>query len=121
MRILKYRSFWQWAKAEGLDDKTLKQATKEIEQGLFEAILGSGLYKKRIARIGQGKRSSYRTLIALKLNDRAIFMYGFAKNERVNISSKEKDVYRRLAKYYLGITDMQLNILIEKGELIEVI
>ena len=47
--ILKYRTFHQWAKSEGLTDHSLAQSIKEIEQGLFEANLGNGLYKKRIA------------------------------------------------------------------------
>ncbi len=121
MRILKYRAFHQWAKAEKLTDSALKSAINEIEQGLFEASLGSGLYKKRIAKKGQGKRGGYRTIVAFKQNSRAIFMYGFSKNERDNISSKEEIVYKKLAKYYLEITNNKLDILIKDGELFEVI
>jgi hypothetical protein len=120
MRILKYKTFHKWAKSEGLNDSSLKSAIYEIEQGLFEANLGSGLYKKRVARKGFGKSSGYRTILAFKQKDRAIFMYGFAKNERDNISSKEEMVYKKLAGYYLGITEIQLNNLITKGELFEV-
>ena len=46
MRILKYRAFHQWAKSEKLTDSALKVAISEMEQGLFEANLGGGLYKK---------------------------------------------------------------------------
>ncbi|HEX4045911.1 MAG TPA: type II toxin-antitoxin system RelE/ParE family toxin [Gammaproteobacteria bacterium] len=35
------------------------EAIQQINTGLFEANLGGWLYKKRIARKGQGKRSSY--------------------------------------------------------------
>jgi len=66
MRILKYRIFHQWAKSEKLTDSSLKQAVKELEEELFDTNLGGGLYKKRIARKGQGKRSGYRTIIAFK-------------------------------------------------------
>lgn len=120
MQILKYRTFHQWAKAEKLTDSSLKNAVNEIEQGLFEANLGGGLYKKRVARKGQGKRDGYRTIVAFKHSTRYVFMYGFAKNERDNISSKEETVYKKLAKYYLEITDSKLSVLIKNGELFEV-
>lgn len=121
MRVFKYRTFARWAKDENIMNDALTKAINEIEQGLFEANLGSGLYKKRVARKGKGKSGGYRTLIAFKRTDRAIFMYGFAKNERANISDNEKDIYKCLAKYYLDATNMQLNVLLQKGELIEVL
>lgn len=121
MRIFKYRLFYKWAKSEGLTDSSLKNAVEEIEKGLFEANLGSGLYKKRVARKGQGKRSGYRTLLAFRKDNRVIFMYGFAKNERANIDSKEELVYKKLAEYYLEASDYQLNCLIKNGELFEAI
>jgi len=121
MRIYKYRTFRQWAKGENICDSTLKQAINEIEQGLFEAYFGNGLYKKRIARKGQGKRSGYRTLIALKQGEKAIFMYGYAKNERDNISPREERVYKKLSEHYLKLSDMELINLIKNGELFEVI
>ena len=48
------------------------------------------------------------------------FMYGFAKNERDNISAKEEIIYKKLAKYYFEITDSKLRDLIKNGELFEV-
>lgn len=121
MQIYKYKHFHRWAKSEGLTDGSLKEAISEMEKGLFEVNLGSGLYKKRVARKGQGKRGSYRTLIAFKRADKAIFMFGFAKNESENISTKEKDIYKRLAKYYFDATEVQWDVLLKDGELIEVI
>jgi len=120
MKVYKYRTFRQWAKSERIDENQLRCAIDEIELGLFEAKLGGGLYKKRIARKGQGKRDGYRTIIALKTNERAFFMYGFAKNERDNIDIRELIVYRKLARHYFDLTDTQLNQLIENGELFEV-
>jgi len=35
-----------------------------MQAGLYEADLGGGLLKKRIARPGQGKSGGYRTLVA---------------------------------------------------------
>lgn len=80
MRILKCRTFYEWARDEKISDICLRQAVFELTNGLYGANLGGGLYKLRVARKGQGKRGGYRTIIAFRLNDRAVFMYGFAKN-----------------------------------------
>jgi len=120
MRTFKYRTFRRWAKSEGISDVSIRDAVDEMEQGLFDANLGNGLYKKRVARKGQGKRGGFRTIIAFKQNGRAVFMYGYAKNEHDNISDKDEVIYKKLAKYYLEMTDNQLNLLIESGELFEV-
>lgn len=120
MRIFKYRMFRQWAKKEGISDSALKKAIDEIERGLFDASLGNGLYKQRVARKGQGKRGGYRTILAFKEKDRSVFMYGYPKNDRANISDKEEAVYKKLAAYYLGVPDNKLENLITIGELFEV-
>jgi len=105
---------------ERISDNALKKAIDEMGNGLFEANLGSGLYKKRIARKGQGKRSSYRTILAFKEKDRSFFMYGYAKNDRDNISNKEELVYKKLAGYFLKMPDSKLENLIKIDELFEV-
>ncbi|MDQ5921262.1 MAG: hypothetical protein QG673_1320 [Pseudomonadota bacterium] len=79
----------KWQKKSSIKDTALIEALHEIEQGLVDADLGSGLFKKRIARPGFGKRSGFRTLIATNLNNRWIFIFGFAKNEKDNVDSAE--------------------------------
>ncbi len=83
--------------------------------------LGASLFKKRIARKGQGKRGGYRTLIAFKKDDRAIFMFGFAKNDRENIEDKELESFKKLAQYYLLSTPLIIANSIKIGELVEVV
>lgn len=68
-----------------LDDALLLSAVQEMEQGLIDADLGGGLYKKRIPLRGRGKRGGARTLIATNKAGRWIFLTGFEKNERNNI------------------------------------
>jgi hypothetical protein len=120
MKIFKHHIFQQWMHAEGLTDETLRKAINEIEKGLYETNLGSGLYKKRIAREGQGKRGSYRTLIAFKQAEKAFFIYGFAKNIRDNISTREKKLYRRLAKDLLSLNAGTLQKMLANHKLFEV-
>jgi len=120
MKIYKYQMFTKWAEAEGISNTLLREAILEINNGLYEANLGAGLYKKRIARKGQGKRGGYRTLVAFKQDDRAIFMLGFAKNKRDNISDKELAGLKKLAQHYLSATSAVIINAIKLGELIEV-
>ena len=69
---------------------------------------------------GRGKRGSSRTLVAFKHGDKAFFIYGFAKNERANISSKELQVLKLLAKELLNYSAKALVKATQAGELIEI-
>ena len=67
-----------------LDDRILLTAIDEMERGLIDADLG-GVYKKRIALPGRGKRGSTKTLIATNRENRLIFLTGFEKmNEAIS-------------------------------------
>ena len=121
IKIYKHRDFFKWANNENISDDLLKQVVFELEQGSFGAKLGRYLYKKRVARIGTGKRGGYRTLIAFRSQDKAIFIYGFAKNVKPNVTWKEKCLVKELANYYLGLTQAQLSQLLKKQRLIEVL
>ncbi len=120
MRIFKHRHFQQWAKSENLKSEELKKAVEEIESGLHDGNLGGGLYKKRVAMPGQGKRGSCRTLLAFKQEERAFFVYGYAKNAKANISEKERVVYKELAKTLLSLDEKTLDLLLKMGDLSEV-
>lgn len=120
IRVFKTKNFARWAKKEKIPDSSLNNALNELESGLFDADLGGGLVKKRVARSGQGKRGGYRVLLALKDNDRSIFIFGFSKNDRDNIDAEEKDMYRKIAKLYLGAPIKMLEKMCIKGQLIEV-
>lgn len=120
MRIFQYRNFKQWARKEKISAEKLRTCVDELEQGLFEAHLGNGLYKKRLAKTGQGKRGSYRIILAFQQSKRTFFLYAFAKNKRANISYDEKETYKQIATHYLNATDNIIDKLLETGELIEV-
>jgi len=52
--------------------------------------------------------------------DRWIFLYGFARNERDNISKVELKALQELATELLGFNDRQLASALSKGEMMEV-
>jgi hypothetical protein len=120
MIIYKTRWFDRWAHKQGLDDLSLCNAVREMMAGLYEADLGSGLLKKRIARPGKGKSSGFRTLIATNRGDRWIFVYGFPKNERSNIDKNEAEALKKLATELLSLTSEALETAKDDNELMEV-
>lgn len=103
-----------------MSDEALCQAVSEIRQGLVDADLGRGIIKKRIALPGHGKRGSTRTLLATNRNDRWIFIYGFEKNERANVSQNELEALKLLANDLLALTDSQISEAVKKGFILEV-
>lgn len=120
MPIYKTRWFDRWARKQDLATSSLCDAVKEMSKGLFDADLGSGLFKKRIARPGQGKSSGFRTLVATNKGHRWVFVYGFPKNARSNIEADEEEALKKLATHLLGLTAQAISQAQQEGELIEV-
>ena len=120
MAVYKIRWFDRWARKQGLTAPSLCVAVREMRAGLYDADLGGGLLKKRIARTGQGKRSGFRTLVATNKRSRWIVVFGFPKNERSNIDKDEEDALKHLAAHLLALTAQALDQAERAGELMEV-
>ena len=63
MRIFKNTWFTRLADKEGITDGELKELVNQLEVGQAEADLGSGVYKVRLARSGEGKSGGYRLIV----------------------------------------------------------
>jgi hypothetical protein len=120
MQAFKTKAFAKWAAGEGLGDDALASAVMEMEQGLIDARLGGQVVKKRVALRGRGKRGGARTLVAFRQDDKAFFIYGFAKNERANVSDGELKALKLLAKALLNYPLATLRKAVDAGELIEI-
>jgi hypothetical protein len=120
MQAFKTKVFAKWARSEGVGDEALATAVVEMERGLIDARLDGQVVKKRVALPGRGKRGSTRTLVAFKKGDKAFFIYGFAKNERANVTDKELRALRLLAKQLLNYATAALDNATQAGELIEI-
>jgi len=114
------KEFAKWADMHGLTITDLAAALDEVDAGSFEADLGGHVLKKRVPFPGQGKRGSGRTIICFKKDDRAIFVHGFAKNEKTNMSKKELIAFRRVAEILLNLSPDQIARSISTGTFIEV-
>jgi hypothetical protein len=120
MRAFKIKAFATWASGEGLSDDALASAVVEMEKGLIDAKLGGQVVKKRVALPGRGKRGSTRTLVAFKQGKKTFFIYGFAKNERANVSDTALRALKMLAKVLMDYTAAALTKAMKAGELIEI-
>lgn len=120
MDILKRKDFARWQAGEKLSDAALCKAVKEMEDGLIDADLGGLLYKKRLARPGSGKSGGYRTLLSAWLGQRYVFLLGFSKSDKTNITHDEKKALQFAGKVFLELSGQGLSKALKSGVLLEV-
>lgn len=120
MAVLKRKDFARWQTGEKLPDGALCKAVEEMERGLIDADLGSFLYKKRVARPGGGKSGGYRTVLSARINDRYVFLHGFAKKDKTNITQDEKKALQYAGKVFLDLSPADLRKALHAGVLVEV-
>lgn len=118
-RIFKTRYFSRWMRKTELSDELLYRAICEMEQGLIDADLGGGLFKKRIALPKKGKSGSTRTLLATNKDDRWFFVFGYEKKERANINKTELSALKTIAADLLIYSDDELNKAVTDNKLEE--
>ena len=119
-RIFKTRYFARWMRKTELSDEALYSAVIEMTHGLIDADLGGGILKKRVGLSGRGKRGGARTLVATNKGNRWIFVYGFEKNDRANISDGELEALKDIAAQLLARTGKQLDEALNDGSLTEI-
>lgn len=114
------RAFARFARRERVPGAALAEAIARIGEGSIDADLGGGLFKQRVARPGQGRSGGWRTIIVYRTGDRAVFVHGFAKSAKSNLSPKELAELKRLASVILAVKAKDIRALIESGDWIEV-
>ncbi len=120
MRIFKTKIFARFARRAVLADAALCEAVARTERGLLDADLGGGVIKQRIARQGEGKSGGFRTIVLFRASERAVFAYGFEKNDRDNIEDDELADFRKLAALLLVYDDGEIEEAWASGALVEV-
>lgn len=120
MRIFKTKWLGRFARRERIADDSLREAIARAERGLVDADLGGGVIKQRVARAGQGRSGGYRMLVAYRVGERAVFLYGFAKGERENIGPDELLTLREIGAEWLAADAENIARALEDGALQEV-
>jgi hypothetical protein len=120
VRIYKTKVFKRFQRKERVSDAALREAIDRAGSGLIDAALGRSLIKQRVARDGGGKRGGLRTVIAYRKGMRAIFMFGFAKSGRDNISTADERDLAMTGTLLLGLNEQGIATLMANDELWEV-
>jgi hypothetical protein len=95
------------------------EAAQGVAAGHYDADLGGGVFKQRVAREGGGKLGGFRTIILFRVGTHSLFVHGFAKSDKANVSAKELKALKRRADVLLGFSEKQLEATRAAGELIE--
>jgi hypothetical protein len=120
MRVFKTKRFAGFAQKEAISDRALKQAVTRLDSGEFDADLGAGIFKQRLARPGSGKSGGYRVIVCFKKGSLSFFVYGFAKSDQANISQADLRALKKVAKILLALTGEQLVAEVAAGRLYEI-
>lgn len=118
--VYKTKTFARFARKARITDADLWETALRVNAGAVDADLGGGVIKQRIARAGEGKSGGSRCIILFRVNDRAVYVFGFEKKDMENVSSKEVAAYKEFAAIYLSYTLLEMQRLVEKGVLQEV-
>jgi hypothetical protein len=115
VRIFKNTWFTRFARKEGITDDELSDIVNQLEAGRWDADLGGGVYKQRMARPGGGKSGAYRLILFFRSEYRTFFIGGFAKSNMVNISRKAIVEAKKQAKTLFAMTEEQIKAALEAG------
>lgn len=120
MSVYKTKEFSRFARKADLKSADLLDAAQAVASGQWDADLGGGVFKQRIARDGGGKSGGFRTIILFKVGGHSFFVHGFAKNEKANISPKELKALKALAATFLALDLSAIETAKFAGEIAEV-
>lgn len=120
MRVYINAWFAKFARQEGIEDFQLVEAVVRANIGLIDADLGAGVIKQRISRQGAGKSGGFRTIVFFKARNRAIFMFGFAKKAKKNLTHEELLEMKRASREMLQLSQDQIDHLVRLKKLQEI-
>jgi hypothetical protein len=120
VRIFKNSWFTRFAEKECIADSELRESVDQLESGQADANLGSGVYKIRIARPGEGKSGGYRIIVFFRSEERTFYTYGYAKSARGNISQKELKRLKKQAASLFSMSEDQIKSALKEGTIIEI-
>lgn len=114
-----------YGRKEELALASLCEAGREVVAGILgsgEADLGQGLFKKRLARRGAGKRGGYRAIVAYRAprTDRVLFAYVFAKNAASTLTPQGHAALAKAGASFVSADEEQVQVLLGSGDVIEV-
>ena len=73
-----------------------------------------------MARLGGGKSGGYRTLLSARIGSRYVFLHGFPKSDKANITQDERKALQFAGKVFLELSAEDLMKALQIGVLLEV-
>jgi hypothetical protein len=115
-RVFASKNFMRFARRFRASQQDLWDAMQEKP----DADLGGNIFKFRLARRGEGSSGGARAIVAMKVGQRIVLMYGFEKKDMGNIQPDELKQFKASAKIYLGFSEEQISDLVRKRVLTEI-
>ena len=116
LRVFASKPFLRFARRFGISDAELWQTVQED----YDADLGSGVFKFRLARQGEGTSGGARAIVAMKVGLRVVLMFGFEKKDMANIKSDELRAFRKAARVYLAYSEEEMTAIVRQKSLAEI-
>ena len=125
MRVFVVPQVSRLMRKERLPDAILCCAARDVVAGVFgagEADLGGGLFKKRLARPGSGKRGGYRVIIAYRppTTERVLLAYAFAKNAAATLTQQGQEALTKAAAAFVAADDQHISALLASDDVREI-
>jgi hypothetical protein len=117
LRVFASKPFMRFARRFEISDADLWQAVN----GAYDADLGGGVFKFRLARRGEGTSGGARAIVAMKVGLRIVLMYGFEKKDQANIKIDELRAFRKAARVYLSYSEEQMTAIVREKSLFEIV
>lgn len=115
-RVFASKPFMRFARRFGISDAELWRAVN----GEFDADLGGGVFKFRLARQGEGTSGGARAIVAMKAGQRIVLMFGFEKKDLANIKADELRAFRKAARVYLGYSEEEMTAIVREKSVAEI-
>lgn len=116
-RVFASKPFLRFARRFGISDRELWHAVNEE----FDADLGGGVFKFRLARRGEGTSGGARAIVAMKVGRRIVLMFGFEKKDMANVKANELHAFRKAARVYLSYSEEEMTAIVRQKSLTEII
>lgn len=117
LRLFASKPFMRFARRFDISDAELWQAVN----GAYDADLGGGVFKFRLARRGEGTSGGARAIVAMKVGLRIVLMYGFEKKDQANIKIDDLRAFRKAARVYLGYSEAEMTAIVGEESLFEIV
>jgi hypothetical protein len=112
-RLFKTKRFTTQASKALICDADLWAAFSEMLSGQADN-LGGGVWKKRL------NSNRHRSIVLARGGHYWVYQFLFAKQDQSNISQAELLAFRELAKAYEGLSDRQVQQLLDMKEFVEI-